>query len=61
MERQKKDGNNFSPQNKLVEESEGNEENGYPYQTPTKQRKSIPKTPMKPTRHHERRNSASNQ
>jgi hypothetical protein len=28
----------FSPQNKLVQDSEGNEENGYQFETPTKQR-----------------------
>jgi hypothetical protein len=27
----------FSPQNKLVQDSEGNEESGYQFQTPTKQ------------------------
>jgi hypothetical protein len=30
MERQKKDGYHSPPKNKLVQNSEGNEENGYP-------------------------------
>jgi hypothetical protein len=30
MGRQKKDGNHFPPNNKLVQETEGNEENRYP-------------------------------
>jgi hypothetical protein len=30
MERQKKEGNHFFPNNKLVQEPEGNEENRYP-------------------------------
>jgi hypothetical protein len=30
MGRQKRDGNNSSPKSKLVQDSEGNEENGYP-------------------------------
>jgi hypothetical protein len=30
MRRWKKDGNHFLPNNKLVQEREGNEENGYP-------------------------------
>jgi hypothetical protein len=28
----------FIPKNKLLKDSEGNKENGYQYQTPTKQR-----------------------
>jgi hypothetical protein len=38
MGRQKRDGNHYPPQNKLIQDSEGNEENGYQFQTPTKQR-----------------------
>jgi hypothetical protein len=30
MERQKSEGNNSPPKNKLIQDSEGNEENGYP-------------------------------
>jgi hypothetical protein len=29
VERRKRDGNHFPPKNKLVQDSEGNEENGY--------------------------------
>jgi hypothetical protein len=29
MERRKRDGNHSSPQNNLIQDSEGNEENGY--------------------------------
>jgi hypothetical protein len=29
--RQKRDGNHSPPQNKLIQDSEGNEENGYPH------------------------------
>jgi hypothetical protein len=38
------------PKNKLVQDSEGNEKNGYPDPDSTKQRKTIPRNPMKPTR-----------
>jgi hypothetical protein len=38
MGRQKRDGNHSPLKNKLIQDSEGNEENGYPVQTPTKQR-----------------------
>jgi hypothetical protein len=38
MGRFKKDGNHSPPENKLVQDSEGNEENRYQFQTPTKQR-----------------------
>jgi hypothetical protein len=34
----KKDGNHSPLKNKLVQDSEGNEENRYQIQTPTKQR-----------------------
>jgi hypothetical protein len=36
--RQKRDGNHSPPKNNLIQDSEGNEENGYPIQTPIKQR-----------------------
>jgi hypothetical protein len=36
MGRRKKNGNHSLPKNNLIQDSEGNEENGYP--TPTKQR-----------------------
>jgi hypothetical protein len=38
MGRQKKDGNHSPPKNKLVQDSEGHEENDTQIQTPTKQR-----------------------
>jgi hypothetical protein len=38
MGRRKRDGNHSSPKNKVVLDLERNEENGYPIQTPTKQR-----------------------
>jgi hypothetical protein len=40
----------FSPQNKLVQDSEGNEENGYPDADSNKTKINLPKNPMKPTR-----------
>jgi hypothetical protein len=49
MGKWKKEGNNFSPNNKLVQEPEGNEENRYPDPTPTKRGYTMPKNPMKPT------------
>jgi hypothetical protein len=30
MRRRKRDGNHFLPKNNLIQDSEGNEENGYP-------------------------------
>jgi hypothetical protein len=36
MGRQKRDGNHFPQKNKLVQDSEGNEENGYPAPDPNK-------------------------
>jgi hypothetical protein len=38
MGRWKKEGNHFTPTNKLVQEPEGNEENRCPDPTPTKRR-----------------------
>jgi hypothetical protein len=38
MGKQKKDVNHSHPQNKLVQDSEENEENGYPDPYPNKQR-----------------------
>jgi hypothetical protein len=40
----------FPPKNNLIQDSEGNEEKGYPFQTPTKQRYTTPRNQMKPTR-----------
>jgi hypothetical protein len=38
MGRQKRDGNHSPRKNNLIQDSEGNEENGYQFQTPTKQK-----------------------
>jgi hypothetical protein len=38
MGRQKRDRNHSPPKNKLVQDSEGNEENGYPVSDPKNQR-----------------------
>jgi hypothetical protein len=38
MGRRKRDGNHSPPKNNLVQDSEDNEDNGYPVQTPTEQR-----------------------
>jgi hypothetical protein len=48
MGRQKKDENHSPPQNKLVQDSEGNEENKYTDSDSNK--KTMPKNPKKPTR-----------
>jgi hypothetical protein len=47
MGRQKKDGNHFPPNNKLVQETEGNEENGYPDSDSNKTKKNYTKEPNK--------------
>jgi hypothetical protein len=44
------DGNHSPPQNKLVQDSEGNEENRYPVPNSSKTKINYPKDPMKPTR-----------
>jgi hypothetical protein len=45
MGRQKMDGNHSLPKNKLVQDSEGNEENGYPVTDPNKTKIYYPKEP----------------
>jgi hypothetical protein len=50
MGRWQKNGNHFSPNNKLVQELEGNEENGYQYSDYNKTQITYTKDPMKPTR-----------
>jgi phenylalanyl-tRNA synthetase alpha subunit len=45
MGRQKRDGNHSLPNNKLVQNSEGNEENGYPIPYPSKTKTDYPKEP----------------
>jgi hypothetical protein len=47
----KRDGNHSPPQNKLVQDSEGNEENGYPDPDSNKTKiTKITRNPKKPTR-----------
>jgi hypothetical protein len=43
----KKDRNHSSPKSKLVQDSEGNEENGYPVPDSNKTRLNYPKEPNK--------------
>jgi hypothetical protein len=50
MGRQKKEGNHFLPNNKLVQEPEGNEENRYPDPNSNKTKINYAKKPMKSTR-----------
>jgi hypothetical protein len=50
MGRQKKDGNHSLSKNKLVHDSEGNEENGHPDPDSNKTKINYTKNPMKPTR-----------
>jgi hypothetical protein len=45
MGRQKRDGNHSPPKNKLVQNSEGNEENGYPVPYSNKTKTDYPKEP----------------
>jgi hypothetical protein len=54
MGRQKRDGNHSLPKNKLVQDSEGNEENRYPDPHSNKTKINCAKE------HPKRRNSASN-
>jgi hypothetical protein len=46
-EDKKRDGNNSSPPNKLVQDSEGNKENGYPDPDYNKTKIDYPKEPNK--------------
>jgi hypothetical protein len=50
MRRRKRDGNHSSPQNNLIQDSEGNEENGYPVPDPNKTKLMIPRNPVIPTK-----------
>jgi hypothetical protein len=61
MGRRRRDGNN-SPQNKcnLIQESEGNEENGYPVPNSNKIMINDIRNPMTPRKHTQRRNLARN-
>jgi hypothetical protein len=62
MGRQKRDGNHSPPQNKLVQDSEGSEQNGYPDPDSNKTKINYTKEPNEAhTEHPERRNSSRNQ
>jgi hypothetical protein len=50
MGRQKRDGNHSPPQNKLVQDSEENKENGYQDPDSNKTKINNTKEPNKPTR-----------
>jgi hypothetical protein len=54
LERWKKDGNHSPPNNKLVQDSQGNEENGYPVPDLNKTKIDYTKEPNK--EHPEKRN-----
>jgi hypothetical protein len=47
MGRRKRNGNHSPPKNKLVQDSEGNEENGYPVPDPNKTKTDYLKEPYK--------------
>jgi hypothetical protein len=59
MERQKGDGNHSPPQNNVIQDSEGNEENGYPVPDSNKTKINDARNPMMPQEHPQRRNPAS--
>jgi hypothetical protein len=46
----KKEWKPFSPKHKLIQDSEGNEENRYPVPDSNKTKKTMQRNPMKPTR-----------
>jgi hypothetical protein len=50
MGRRKRDGNHSPLQNNLIQDSEGNEENGYPVPVSTKQRYRTPRNPTMSTK-----------
>jgi hypothetical protein len=50
IERQKRDGNHSSPKNKLIQDSEGNAENGYPVPDSNKTKINYPKESNEPIR-----------
>jgi hypothetical protein len=60
MGRQKKDENHSPPQNKLVQDSEGNEENKYTDSDSNKKDKLCQRTLRSPQEHPERRNPERN-
>jgi hypothetical protein len=47
---QKRNGNQSPPKNKLIQDSEGNEENGYPVPDSNKTKINYAKEPNKPIR-----------
>jgi hypothetical protein len=49
-EDEKRDRNHSPPKNKLVQDSERNEETGYPDPDSNKTKKTIPRNPTKPAR-----------
>jgi hypothetical protein len=51
MGRWKKDGNHSLPQNKLIQDSEGNDENGYPDPESNKTKINYTKEPQKAHKH----------
>jgi hypothetical protein len=59
-EDKKRDGNHSPHKTKLIQDSEGNKENGYPVPDSKKQRQTMTRNPVKPKRTFERRNPASN-
>jgi hypothetical protein len=61
MGRQKKDGNHFLPNNKLLQQPEGNEENRYPDPNSNKTKINYAKDPKSSQELSERSNPVSNQ
>jgi hypothetical protein len=61
MGRWKRDGNHSPPKNKLVQDSEGNEEKGYLDPDSNKTKINYTRTQWSLQEHSERRNPASNQ
>jgi hypothetical protein len=61
MRRRKRDGNHSPPQKKLIQDSQGNEENQYQVPDSNKTKINYPKEPNEVhKKHSERRNPASN-
>jgi hypothetical protein len=50
MGRRKRDGNHSPQKNNFIQDSEGNEENGYPVPDSNKMKIMIPRNPMMSTR-----------
>jgi hypothetical protein len=57
MRRWKRDGKHSPPKNKLVQDPEGNEENGYPGPDPNKTKINYPKEPNEAIRTHRKKTS----